>query len=111
MDFNEYQNLASRTGYGDNAERNFVLMIYSMGLAGESGEVIEKLKKAMRDRGGAVDEGEKQLLQKELGDVLWYLSEISRMLGIPLQDIAQMNIEKLASRKERGTLHGAGDTR
>jgi NTP pyrophosphatase (non-canonical NTP hydrolase) len=111
MDFNEYQNLAARTGYGDDAERNFVLMIYSMGLAGESGEVIEKLKKAMRDRGGAVDEGEKQLLQKELGDVLWYLSEISRMLGIPLQDIAEMNIEKLASRKERGTLHGAGDTR
>lgn len=111
MDFSEYQNLAARTGYGEDGERNFVLMIYAMGLAGESGEVIEKLKKAMRDRGGAVSDEEKQLLQKELGDVLWYLSEIARMLGISLEEIARMNIDKLASRKERGTLHGAGDTR
>jgi NTP pyrophosphatase (non-canonical NTP hydrolase) len=111
MDFKEYQTLAARTGYGDDAERNFVLMIYCMGLSGESGEVIEKFKKAMRDRGGELTEDDRQSLKKELGDVLWYLSELSRKIGFSLEDIAKFNIEKLASRLERGTLHGAGDNR
>jgi len=111
MYFKEYQTLAARTGYDESAERNFVLMIYSMGLAGESGEVIEKLKKAMRDRGGELTEDDRQSLKKELGDVLWYLSELARKIGLSLEEVAALNIEKLASRLERGTLHGAGDNR
>lgn len=111
MDFDEYQKLAARTGYGPGKDKNFALMIYAIGLGGEAGEVLEKLKKPLRDRGGAIEPQEKDLLKKEIGDVLWYLSELSRMLGMSFNEVATANIDKLASRLERGTLGGSGDTR
>ena len=48
---------------------------------------------------------------KELGDVLWYVAEVSAYLDTPMSELAKMNLEKLASRKARGTLVGAGDER
>lgn len=111
MDFDEYQKLAARTGYGPDKDQNFAMMIYAIGLGGETGEVLEKLKKPLRDRGGAIEPQEKELLKKEIGDVLWYVSELSRLLGMSLNDVAATNIAKLASRLERGTLGGSGDTR
>jgi len=111
MDFDEYQKLAARTGYGPDTDKNFVLMIYAMGLGGEAGEVLEKLKKPLRDRGGNIEPEEKEQLKKEMGDVLWYVSELSRFLGMSLSDVAQTNIDKLASRLKRGALAGSGDNR
>jgi len=82
-----------------------------LGLCGEAGEVAEKVKKVYRDKGGIITEDTKQELKKELGDVLWYISTISRDLGLTLEEVAQANIEKLTSRKARGVIHGNGDNR
>ena len=80
-----------------------------LGLAGETGEVIEKLKKYIRDGSGpSVLQSE---LLGELGDVLWYLDACAYEMGYSLEDVATANLEKLASRKERGVLHGSGDNR
>ena len=83
----------------------------ALGLGGEVGEIQEKLKKVIRDRAGVIDDGTRELLSKELGDVLWYISQLASELRLSLDDIAGMNIEKLQSRMERGRLQGSGDER
>ena len=82
-----------------------------MGLSGEAGEVAEKIKKVLRDKGGQIDEDTKQTLSKELGDVLWYVAQLASELGLDLDQIAADNIEKLQSRLERDKIHGDGDER
>ena len=84
-------------------------MYPALGLAGEAGEVADKVKKIIRDNKSLVNE--KQELAKELGDVLWYINALARDIGYSLEVIAEMNLEKLESRKERGTLQGNGDNR
>ena len=82
-----------------------------LGLAGESGEFADKVKKIMRDKRGDFSDEEREAILKELGDVLWYIAEISLYLDMPMSELAQMNLDKLASRKKRGTLTGSGDER
>lgn len=82
-----------------------------LGLTGESGEISEKIKKIFRDRKGEITKEDVELLTLELGDVLWYLTQIASELGIKLEDVAEKNIEKLYSRMERGKLGGSGDKR
>lgn len=82
-----------------------------MGLAGEAGEIAEKIKKVLRDDNGLITNEKKQEIKKELGDVLWYVSQIATELGLSLEESASFNIEKLTSRKERGKLQGSGDDR
>lgn len=110
MELNDYQNKALETAiYSDDKK----VMYPTLGLAGEVGEVVEHVKKMYRkDISLKKLEQEKvDLLKKELGDVLWYLAILSSDLGFDLQDIADLNLEKLASRKERGVLHEQGDNR
>ena len=83
----------------------------TLGLANEAGEVAGKIKKIFRDKGGVIGEGEREALKGELGDVLWYLAQICTELGLTLGEVADANLEKLASRQQRGTLYGDGDTR
>lgn len=83
----------------------------TLGLAGETGEVVEKVKKIIRDDGSAVSEEKKEEIKKELGDVLWYIARLSAELGFTINEVAELNIKKLNSRKERGVLHGNGDNR
>ena len=83
----------------------------ALGLAGEVGEYCNKLKKVMRDQDGMINQTFVDQASGELGDVLWYLSECATSLGLDLGVIAESNIEKLFSRKERGVLGGAGDDR
>ena len=109
MDFEEYQKLSRRTAIYPDKDNNFVYV--TLGLVGEAGEVAEKIKKVFRDNNGVLDEERKQVLKKELGDVLWYLAQLSTELGLSFDDVACFNIEKLSSRKDRGTLHGDGDDR
>lgn len=102
--FESYQDFVkSLAVYPDSAR----IMYPCLGLAGEVGEVCEKVKKHIRD-GRVLD---KEDLTKELGDVLWYLSAVALDLGISLKDVAETNITKLTSRKERGVIHGSGDNR
>ena len=110
MNFDEYQKRASETaGYPEPGGHGFIYP--TLGLAGEAGEVAEKIKKVIRDEGGVISDAKRLEIQKELGDVLWYVSEIARQLGIKLDDVATQNIEKLASRKARGVISGSGDNR
>lgn len=109
MTFEEYQKRALQTARYPDIGNNFVYP--TLGLAGEAGEVAEKIKKVIRDHGGIVDELKKQEIAKELGDVLWYVSQIATELGIPLEDVASGNIMKLLSRMERNVLGGSGDNR
>ncbi|MBI2545391.1 MAG: nucleoside triphosphate pyrophosphohydrolase family protein [Candidatus Aenigmarchaeota archaeon] len=109
MDFEEYQKKTKKTAVYPNQGNNFVYP--TLGLTGESGEVADKIKKVLRDKNGVVDENTKLEIEKELGDVLWYLSQISTELGLSLDEIAQKNIIKLLSRLERNTIHGDGDNR
>lgn len=92
-------------------EKQNELFHLALGLAGETGEVMEKLKKAVRDNESVITEEMKQDLKKELGDVLWYLAVFADYLGIELQDIADLNLEKLADRQRRNKLSGSGDNR
>jgi NTP pyrophosphatase (non-canonical NTP hydrolase) len=78
----------------------------TLGLCGEAGEVAEKVKKQVRD--GVFNRHE---VAKELGDVLWYLANLSSDIGYNLDEIAAMNIDKLSSRKDRNKIQGSGDNR
>lgn len=82
-----------------------------LGIAGEAGEVTDKVKKIIRDKGGYASEEDRMEIAKELGDVLWYVANIARYLDVSLSDIADGNIAKLSSRKKRNKLHGEGDNR
>ena len=104
MKLNEYQHRASSTALPvpDHLAYNIVA------LAGEAGELAGKLSKTLRDPGRVMD---KQDTVKELGDVLWHLSEAARALGVTLEEVGQVNLDKLASRSIRGMLTGDGDNR
>jgi NTP pyrophosphatase (non-canonical NTP hydrolase) len=109
MDFNEYQRKALVTAI--YPEIGFGFVYPALGLSGEVGEISEKVKKICRDKNGHVSNEDKDLLIKEVGDVLWYLSALAIELGFTLNEAAEKNIEKLYSRKERGVLGGSGDNR
>lgn len=83
----------------------------ALGLAGEVGEYCNKLKKVQRDNAGEVTEQFREFAKKEIGDILWYVSECASSLNLDLNEIAKSNIQKLKSRKERGVLKGSGDDR
>lgn len=108
MDFNEYQQLAVSTAIypADNG-----LVYTTLGLTGEAGEVAEKVKKILRDKDGHVDHKANYELASELGDVLWYAANLASELGFNFETVAQMNVDKLQSRKDRGMLQGSGDNR
>lgn len=82
-----------------------------LGLNGEAGEVAEKMKKIIRDKGGNIDDADREAIKKELGDVAWYLNACCIEFGLELEDVMATNISKLLGRKERGTLQGSGDDR
>ncbi len=109
MDFNEYQKKAEETAVYPNKGKNFIYPV--LGLVGESGEVAEKIKKVLREKRGIVDNKTKREVKKELGDVLWYVSQVAAELGISLDELALANIKKLMSRKKRNRLFGNGDNR
>lgn len=109
LTFSEYAKDAGATAvYPDRGDN---IVYPTLGLTGEAGEVAEKVKKLLRDKGGVVDEDFRQAIKKELGDVLWYLSAMAHELGFTLEEVAQANIEKLHSRRARNKIHGEGDDR
>lgn len=108
--FKDYQDYARVTAIYPGRHSITGLCYATLGL-GEVGEVQNKVKKILRDHGGEIPEDFKVEIAKELGDVLWYVAAISDELGLDMQAIAQNNIEKLQSRKDRGVLKGSGDNR
>jgi len=109
MNFEEYQKKSRVTAKYPNIGENFIYPV--LGLTGEAGEVAEKIKKVIRDKDSIIDEETKEMIKKELGDVLWYVAQLATELNLSLNDVAENNIEKLYSRMDRGVIHGDGDNR
>lgn len=109
MKLDEYQEKASKTAI---YPKNYELIYPALGLAGEAGEVANKVKKFIRD--GADQETfelKKLEIAKELGDVLWYIAALSNDLGVKLSAIAAGNLDKLEDRMKRNAISGDGDNR
>lgn len=83
----------------------------ALGLAGEAGELANKIKKIMRDQAGRITDANREQIEGEIGDVFWYCAALASEMGIDLDKVAQKNIDKLMSRMERGALAGSGDNR
>ena len=109
MNFNTYQEKARLTAQYPNLGSNNIYP--TLGLVGEAGEVAEKVKKVIRDKNGVFDEESKEGIKKELGDVLWYLSNLCTEFEFKLEDVALQNLEKLKLRSSNGTISGSGDDR
>lgn len=108
MNLNDYQKAALRTA---NLKHHNEIFHLVLGLVGESGEIAEKFKKLVRDKESDESQIDRDDIAKELGDVLWYVAVLAEYLDIPLDEIGQKNIAKLASRQQRGMLAGSGDNR
>lgn len=113
MTLNEYQDNAAKTAnYGLEGQEYTLL-----GLINEAGECAGVVKKYIRgDYDNPDDEGQayetaRNKLSKELGDVFWYLAMCAKEWGYTLDEIAQMNLDKLADRQERNVIKGDGDDR
>ncbi|MEU6248290.1 nucleoside triphosphate pyrophosphohydrolase family protein [Glycomyces sp. NPDC047010] len=109
MDMDEYQKAALRTAA--TREKPHEVFHLLLGLVGETGEIAEKAKKIVRDEGGDFSRWDPEDLKKELGDTLWYLAVLADYFDLPLGEVAEHNIAKLADRQRRGVLGGSGDDR
>lgn len=111
MDFQQYQQRTADTAIYPGAGTLTGLLYTTLGLTGESGEVANDVKKILRDDAGEITDERALRLVKELGDLLWYLAQTATEAGLSLDVIAGVNLERLASRKERGVLGGSGGDR
>ena len=109
MDFQLYQERCRATARYPDAGANPIYP--TLGLCGEAGEVADKVKKVLRDRQGNFSPEVIADLKLELGDVLWYVAQLATELGLELEQIAQTNLDKLASRAARNVIGGSGDRR
>tara|TARA_Y100001968_G_C19433404_1_gene758295 strand:+ start:2440 stop:2769 length:330 start_codon:yes stop_codon:yes gene_type:complete len=109
MNLNHYQDKSRLTALYPNVGNNPIYP--TLGLVGEAGEVADKLKKILRDKNGVFDSSSIESIKLELGDVLWYIAQLSSELGLNLEDVAQSNLDKLESRVSRGVISGSGDDR
>ena len=111
--FDGYQDWTDNTAtYPEAGSGSMLALAYlGLGVAGEAGEVADKLKKVLRDSGGVLTNEVRAALIKEIGDVLWYAARLGVELDISMSDIAARNVTKLEARLEAGTLGGSGDDR
>ena len=108
MDFNSYQRIAKTTAIYPATHK---ILYPALGLAGEAGEVANKVKKLIRDGTSSLPKEWKEQIGSEIGDCLWYCAVLADDLGISLGRIAAQNEKKLAKRKREGMISGSGDSR
>ena len=106
MDFDEFQQKALATAIYPHP-----IVYPTLGLTGEAGEVADKVKKVIRDNQGEFGDERRLEIAKEIGDVLWYCAMLAHDLGYTFDQIAQINCDKIAARKNAGTIHGEGHNR
>lgn len=106
MDMNTYQKRSEKSAVYPKV-LNGGIFYACLGLSGEVGELLNKVKKIARDSAELDREG----IKLELGDIMWYVSMIAKEAGIELEDVASGNLEKLEKRMRDGTIHGNGDYR
>lgn len=109
IDWNEYQDFTDTTAIYPNPDSDLNYPV--LGLNSEAGEVADKLKKVIRDKGGIISTEDEDEIAKELGDVLWYIARCARAIDYKLEDIMALNVRKLSERKERDVICGSGDNR
>jgi NTP pyrophosphatase (non-canonical NTP hydrolase) len=109
MNFTEYQTKSRATAKYPVIGHGVIYPV--LGLTNEAGEVAGKIKKIFRDKEGNFGDAEREALKAELGDVLWYISQVCTELDIPLDEVAEANIAKLLDRQARGKIQGDGDNR
>ena len=109
IDFERYQRESRKTWRLVHTDHAIVYP--TLGLVNEAGEVAGKIKKIFRDKDGVISETDREALKSELGDVLWYLTQICTELYLSLEEVAAQNITKLFDRLERGVIRGEGDVR
>jgi len=102
---------AQKTAIYPGSGTSMGLAYAALGLAGEAGEIANKAKKVLRDSNGELTQERRAAMAAELGDVLWYIAALAKELDVSLAQVAQANLDKLASRQARGTLQGSGDQR
>jgi NTP pyrophosphatase (non-canonical NTP hydrolase) len=105
----DYQQESKKTAL--RVETSHPVVYPTLGLLNEAGEFAGKIKKILRDKNGKIDAAEVRRLKGELGDVLWYFTQICSELGLTLEEVAESNLEKLFDRKSRGVIKGEGDER
>ncbi len=113
MSMNQYQESTQDTAmYPGAGEGDLQAILYTtLGLAGEAGEIPNKVKKILRDDNGILTPEKREAIIGEIGDVLWYVARLADELNVRLGDVAEMNLDKLQSRAERGVITGSGDYR
>ena len=113
MQFRDYQKLSGKTDLGTSAQDNLVpgWMSYVLGIGGETGELLEKVKKLFRDDKGHLTPERREAIILEMGDILWYMARLCSHLNIDFDKVPEMNLDKLASRQQRKRLKGDGDNR
>lgn len=108
MTLDEYQNHALETAI---YPKQYKVIYPALGITGEAGECSDKVKKVIRDNNGEFTDDRKREIAKEIGDVLWYCAALAHDIGYTLNEVGEMNVEKLNSRKERNKINGNGDNR
>lgn len=104
----DYQEFCKTTAiYPEGTAREYL----ALGLCSEAGEVAGKVKKIIRDTDGTIDAMRAYEIAKELGDVCWYIAQLSEFIGWDFQDVIDLNVVKLSERKEKDTIGGSGDNR
>ena len=111
LSLNSYQQQAAELAVYPGVKTAEGLIYTALGLNGEAGEFADQVKKMLRDDDGHLLPERQAKLEKELGDVLWYVSMASREIARSLQEIAQVNLKKLQDRRDREALKGDGDER
>jgi NTP pyrophosphatase (non-canonical NTP hydrolase) len=109
MNLNDYQKQAA--DFNVIKDPKYKPISYTLGLVGESGEIAEKIKKAIRNLDGDFSRLDADDLKKELGDLLWYVAMLASTFDISLDDIAVSNLQKLTDRKNRNVIKGVGENR
>ena len=94
-----------------NVKTDDPIVYPTLGLVNEAGEFAGKIKKIFRDHDGEISEEVRLALRDELGDILWYLTQICTNLDLTLEEVAEANLDKLFSRQARGVIGGEGDKR
>jgi len=94
-----------------NSQETGVDVYCLLGLGSEVGELQGKIKRIFRDKGGRIDDHDVKDIGLELGDILWYLTQIATGFGLSLEEIMLANLGKLADRAKRGVIGGSGDNR